>query len=177
MAPPFLAGSLRIRNTGATTWNSPWGASVESSSAGSRASGTLLCSRFQGRGRSKPPPCPHATSQPSTTASTNYYSNIVSTRARSPRCSGASSSSRRRSASSESIPSARRPVTCYSEIPRRKCRRCGTLTRDLAAVLTPTGWRELCFWCRQPFLSEAAPLSDVRVPGQSPGSDRSNGAA
>ena len=25
---------------------------------------------------------------------------------------------------------------------------------DLAAVLTPAGWRELCFWCRQPYLWE-----------------------
>ena len=54
----------------------------------------------------------------------------------------------------EKLPTVAIP-TKVSEIKPRKCRRCGRRTRDLKAMLVPAGWRELCFWCRQPTLLEA----------------------
>ena len=107
-------------------------------------------------GEGDSPPCHRATSLPFTTGSTKSISRYGCTRAPSPRCNSESTSSRPPSVNSGSRNSGTRPVTCYVEIRRRKCRRCGKFTRDLRAVFTAAGWRELCFWCRQPFLWEAA---------------------
>ena len=57
----------------------------------------------------------------------------------------------------EKLPTVNIP-TSYSEIKPRKCRLCGRRTRDLAAVLTPRGWSEWCFRCRQLALGIAGSL-------------------
>jgi len=155
MHPLFLVRPLRIRNSGATTRTNGTPACPKLAVGFRRRRPTASKQGFKGRGRSHTPLCPHATSQPFTTESTSCYSSIACTRARSRRSNGASTSSRPQSASCAPQPSTSRAITCYSEISLRKCRRCGRRTRDLAAVLTPAGWRELCFWCRQPNLWEA----------------------
>jgi len=71
----------------------------------------------------------------------------------------------------------RKIISNFDEITPRRCRHCGQRARDLAAVRTPRGWRELCIFCRERYDFASALLPNVRVPGRSPGSDGSNGAA